>query len=41
MIALRVLCQNSHVTHGKDAEDYNALIAQNVKAVEAKLQSQA
>jgi 5-methylcytosine-specific restriction endonuclease McrA len=36
------VCPNchSHVTHGKDAEDYNALIAQNVKAAEAKLQSE-
>jgi hypothetical protein len=37
------VCPNchSHVTHGKDASDYNALIAQNVKAIEAKLQSEA
>jgi hypothetical protein len=37
------VCPNchSHVTHGKDADDYNAVIAQNVKAVEAQLQSEA
>jgi ferredoxin len=37
------VCPNCHgrVTHGKDAEDYNALIAENVKAAETKLQSEA
>jgi hypothetical protein len=37
------VCPNCHsrVTHGRDADDYNALIAQNVKSVEAKLQSEA
>jgi len=37
------VCPNCHsrVTHGKDSDDYNAQIAQNVKSVEAKLQSQA
>jgi hypothetical protein len=37
------LCPNchSHVTHGKDADSYNNRIAQNVKTIEAKLQSRA
>lgn len=36
------VCPNchSHVTLGKDAEDYNALIALNVKGIEAKLESE-
>jgi 5-methylcytosine-specific restriction protein A len=36
------VCPNCHsrVTHGKDAEEYNAIIAQNVKSVEAKLQGE-
>jgi HNH endonuclease len=36
------VCPNCHsrVTHGKDADAHNALIAQNVKAAEAKLESE-
>lgn len=37
------VCPNchSHVTHGKDAAEYNAVIAGNVRAIEAKLESEA
>ena len=37
------VCPNchSHVTHGKDAEEYNTLIAHNVKSAETKLESEA
>jgi hypothetical protein len=37
------VCPNCHsrVTHGKDADEYNALIADNVRAVETKLESEA
>jgi hypothetical protein len=37
------VCPNCHsrVTHGKDADAHNTLIMQNVKAAEAKLQSEA
>jgi hypothetical protein len=37
------VCPNCHsrVTHGKDADKHNALISQNVKAAEAKLESEA
>ena len=36
------VCPNchSHVTHGKDADEYNAVIARNVKGAEAKLESE-
>jgi hypothetical protein len=36
------VCPNchSHVTHGKDADGYNAVIAGSVKAAEAKLQAE-
>lgn len=36
------VCPNCHsrVTHGKDADSYNAVIEQNVKAAEASLQSE-
>lgn len=36
------VCPNCHsrVTHGKDANEYNAIIADNVKAVETQLQSE-
>jgi predicted HNH restriction endonuclease len=37
------VCPNCHsrVTHGKDADEYNALIAVNVKTAETKLESEA
>ena len=37
------VCPNCHsrVTHGKDADEHNARISQNIKTVEAKLQSEA
>ncbi|WP_429032999.1 HNH endonuclease [Bradyrhizobium sp. I1.14.4] len=36
------VCPNCHqrVTHGKDANEHNAAIAQNVRAAEAALESQ-
>lgn len=36
------ICPNCHqrVTHGRDAKEHNAIIEQNVKAAEAKLESQ-
>jgi len=36
------VCPNchSHVTHGKDADEYNAVIARNVKTAEAKLEAE-
>jgi hypothetical protein len=37
------VCPNCHsrVTHGRDAEEYNSVILSNVKAAEARLESQA